>query len=70
MNLGKGPIQDPPKNGGDPSERECACCIKVEKSIVIILCNADDVDRLCQSLKQITELKDVELVPKKEETNA
>jgi hypothetical protein len=68
MNLGKGPGNDPPKNGGDLSERECACCIKVERSIVIIICNADDVDRLCQNLKQFTELKDEDLVAGKGET--
>lgn len=68
MNLGKGTINDPPKDGGDSSGRECACCIKVERSIVIIICNTDDVDRLCQNLKQITELKD--LVAKKEEVEA
>ncbi|MGB9903125.1 MAG: hypothetical protein ACPLQO_00470, partial [Desulfotomaculales bacterium] len=67
MNLGKGPGNDPPKNGGDHSERECACCIKVERSIVIIICNADDVDRLCQNLKQIAELRDEDPVAGKEE---
>ena len=70
MNLGKGPGGDPPKDGGGSLERECACCINVEKSIVIILCNADDVDRLCQNLKQVAELKDIELVAKNEETGA
>ncbi|NHM26741.1 hypothetical protein G7K71_07035 [Desulfofundulus sp. TPOSR] len=65
MDWGKDIIKD----GGKEKEKECNCCIKIEDSIVIIICGEDDIHQLCDSLKQVAELKNNDIT-KKEEANA
>lgn len=39
-------------------ENECACCIKIEESIVVIICGEVDMDNLKKCLQTALDAKD------------
>lgn len=38
-------------------EKECNCCIKIEDSIVVIICGEIEIDKLKNCLKTVAEVK-------------
>jgi len=45
------------KPGAGCRERECACCIEVEESLVLIFCGEIDVDGLREALNAYAQAK-------------
>lgn len=49
--------KDKDKDKEKEKEKECKCCIKIEESIVVIICDEIEIDKLKDCVKTILEVK-------------
>ena len=52
---------------GKEKEKECNCCIKIEESIVVIICGEIEIERLKNCLKTVSDLKDTKILGSEEQ---